>query len=82
MKTYLGTGEKVAEEVRKDALKASQESHEQQEWLMNWTKVEAASRCLDSLCAQTRLLTHAVLAISGCYLHKGHEWRRRSKHDG
>ena len=81
-KTYVGTGVKAAEAARKEASDRIQESREQQLWLLAWAKVEAASRPLDALCAQARLLTHAVMAISGCYLHRGHEWRRRGKDHG
>ncbi len=81
-KTYVGTGAKAAAAARQEALDRAQASREQQLWLMAWAKVEAASRPLDELCAQARLLMHAVMVVSGCYLHKGHEWRRRSKDHG
>lgn len=81
-KTYIGTGAKAAEAARQEASDRAQESRDQQAWLMGWAKVEAASRPLDALCTQARLLLHAVMVVSGCYLHKGHEWRRRSKEHG
>ncbi len=81
-KTYLGTGARAAEAARQEASDRAQEALDQQAWLLTWAKVEAASRPLDALCAQARVLMHAVMLVSGCYLHKGHEWRRRSKDHG
>jgi len=81
-KTYVGTGVTATEAVRQDTLDRVQKSREQQVWHLEWAKVESASQPLDELCAQARLLTHAVLMISGYYLHRGHEWRRRSSYRG
>lgn len=80
IKEYIGTGKRAEILVQQDLAARIQRGVEQQQWLCAWSKNESARQPLDALCGWSRLLTHAVLVLGGCYLHKGHEWRPRGKH--
>lgn len=77
VKEYVGTGRRAEEAVRRDCEARVQSRAELQKELSQWSRIEAARRPLDAFCDRTKALTHAVLVLTGCYLHKGHEWRRR-----
>ncbi len=83
VKEYIGRGPQAEQAAIQDAETRIQKQLDQQHWMCVMAQVETACEPLDGLITISTLLTRSVLVANGCYLHKGHEWRkrRRKQHD-
>jgi len=52
---------------------------DQQWWERRFGELDTAQEATDTLVEVSKLMMRVVLVAQGCYLHKGHEWRKRGK---
>ena len=73
---YLGSGPEAELSAKLDILRREQRRDSRETWLRLVSCLRDGDRLLENLTKSARLLTYAVLVLSGLHAHKG-EWRRR-----
>jgi len=81
VKEYVGRGPKGEQAAQIDAQTRLQRINDHQHWDAELHRIEAASEEITILIQVARILALAISISCDCYLHRGHEWRRRRDHD-
>tara|TARA_R110002111_G_scaffold108086_1_gene166718 strand:- start:5816 stop:6124 length:309 start_codon:yes stop_codon:yes gene_type:complete len=78
VKEYFGCGQKAAEAELRDQERRMKKQRDEQHWESRLFQVEQATCHTTELASFVTLVHSALLITSGYYLHKGHEWRKRT----